>query len=348
MQLVLCPCCGKPVRPRTVTPFSAGPLAWAHGQGFPKSHDISKAIDKAAGAEREVVGTIRKTPSAASENMHDGWRRPWAEGKDKTMDLTAPATPLAATWDGYGTALKPAWEPIILAMKPLDGTFAQNALRHGVAGLNVDGARIEANLNPNDYDDTRRTAPKFSGKYNNGKQGQYRASSGEVPSGRWPANLLLDEVAAAALDAQSGERPSATNTRATNGHHFTAGNAGEPNRSVYLNGAPYAGDTGGASRFFYVAKASRAERERGLEDGNNHHPTVKPLKLMEYLCTLTATPTGGVVLDPFMGSGTTGVACMQTGRGFIGCEIDAGYFEIARRRIEDAAAQLHLPLEMEQ
>ena len=292
-------------------------IMWVYGSGFPKSHDISKGIDKAAGAEREVIGGY----------MHGGSRSSGIKGNDMGQQwhsFTAPATDAAQQWHGWGTALKPAWEPIIVAMKPLDGTFAQNAMKHGVAGLNIDGSRIETgdNLNGGAY------SPSADGMSRNEVFGKYYKRPGEYmqPSGRWPANLILDEEAGTQL--------------------------------------------GESSRFFYCAKASRREREAGLEgmeerevhrygggigrddtptsDPNrpafnrNHHPTVKPLALMRYLVRLTATPTGGVVLDPFMGSGTTGIAALQEGRNFIGIEIDPGYFAIAKKRIEDAAAQLPL------
>ena len=326
-------------------------IMWVYGSGFPKSHDISKGIDKAAGAEREVIGGY----------MHGGSRSSGIKGNDMGQQwhsFTAPATDAAQQWHGWGTALKPAWEPIIVAMKPLDGTFAQNAIKHGVAGLNIDGARIAT-------EDDR--AP--NGIYGNGN-GTNLTASASNPSGRWPANLILDEEAAGMLDEASGNVGGGFGVRGV-GTPNTYGNG----KGLYYrkNGEAVTGqtvgfgDSGGASRFFYCAKASRREREAGLEgmeerevhrygggigrddtptsDPNrpafnrNHHPTVKPLALMRYLVRLTATPTGGVVLDPFMGSGTTGIAALQEGRKFIGIELDPGYFAIAKKRIEDAAAQ---------
>ena len=343
-------------------------LMWLYGQGFPKSHDISKAIDRAAGAEREELGL--------SPNRRPGHEtgKSWKQASPHSMSyqLTAPATPAAALWDGWGTALKPAWEPVIVAMKPLDGTFAQNALRHGVAGLNIDGGRIGTN-----GAEVHTTA----GSGTLGRHGIYgtakeplnskqvaRAEQGlnprYDPSGRWPANVILDEDAAAMLDAQSGESKSIATYRGLSGRH-DAGDQSNQRIKPYTNTVRGHNDTGGASRFFYVAKASRAERNAGLEGlpevptaayGNetiegaarrgrqprhagttqNNHPTVKPLALMRYLCRLTATPTGGVVFDPFTGSGTTGIAALLEGRSFVGCELEAEYAEIARRRIEAA------------
>jgi site-specific DNA-methyltransferase (adenine-specific) len=206
---------------------------------------------------------------------------------------------LHGAFEGFGTALKPAWEPIIVAMKPIEGTFAENAEKWGVAGLNVDGGRIGlddgADLSAiqnchktNDHTVTLNIDGHSQPTYNN--------------KGRWPANLILDEEAGAMLDEQSGRLTSGSGNRRPNG---------------------------GASRFFYCAKASKSER-----GGDNVHPTVKPLKLMEYLCTLTKTPTGGIVLDPFAGSGTTGVACANTGRKYILIEREQKYIDIILARLE--------------
>ena len=259
---------------------------------------------------------------------------------------------------GWGTALKPAWEPIIVAMKPLDGTFAHNAEKHGVAGINIDGSRIgtEARVNPPAGN------VKGGNSYNMSLVGMPQAAPSKDCVGRWPANLLLDEEAGKLLDEQTGELKSGdlkpykqAESNANVGYAVVSG-IREVNRK---------GDSGGASRFFYCAKASKSERNEGLEgmplvecrtgcggemptddDGKardrfkkqaqNFHPTVKPIKLMEYLCTLTKTPTGGTVLDPFMGSGTTGIAAKNTGRSFIGIEKDPEYFKIAEARINNA------------
>jgi len=246
--------------------------------------------------------------------------------------------------------LKPAWEPIIVAMKPRDGTFANNALAWGVAGLWVDGGRV-----PTNGESTERQ--NYASIGYGGSDVPFNSGH---PSGRWPANLILDEEAAAMLDEQSrtltsGRAPETGFVRNTDKHRhayaYFEGNREEPT-ALY-------GDSGGASRFFYCAKASRAERNAGCEgmeekaqgcygefagDGRgrqtehtpttNHHPTVKPLALMRYLVRLTRTPTGGTVLDPFMGSGTTGCACVLEDRDFVGIEVDPDYAEIARRRIE--------------
>ena len=257
-------------------------IAWVYGSGFPKSLDVSKAIDKAAGAEREVVGqrtTGIGTGNGSTPIMGDGNR-----------DITAPSTDAAKQWQGWGTALKPALEPITVARKPLIGTVAENVLQHGTGAINVDGGRVEG--------------------------------------GRWPANFIHD-------------------------------------------GSEEATDLLGASaRFFYCAKASKADRDEGCEKlqersagecvdrvegsagmespragagrtsgSRNHHPTVKPTDLMRYLCRLV-TPPSGIVLDPFMGSGSTGKAAMLEGFAFVGIEREAEYIDIAKARIQSAVGLL--------
>lgn len=253
-------------------------LSWLYGTGFPKSLDISKALDK------------------------------------------SPASEHAKTWSGWGTALKPAWEPILLAMKPLDGTFAENARAHGVAGLSIDAGRIPGVV-------PITTQGASSQIYGGGKGLCPKGKQESTPSeaGRWPANLLLDEEAAKALDAQSGERKS--------GSRRAGVRKGLGCHGAYGDGGPaIEGSAGGASRFFYVAKASKAERGK-----LNNHPTVKPLALLGYLCRLTATPAGGTILDPFLGSGTTLLAARMAGRPAIGVELDEKYCEIAARRLMELA-----------
>ncbi len=337
-------------------------IMWVYGSGFPKSHNISKAIDKAAGAKREVV----KARSGPVPGSHGGGGR-YGHGVDRSV--TAPATPAARLWDGWGTALKPAWEPIIVAMKPRDGTFTQNALKWGVAGMNIDGGRIETE------ESTERQSGVNATCYGeDNRHGMMRGGT----QGRWPANLVhdgSDEVLGLFPRTQSGKCPD--------------GFRGEHRGQVYgkyahnlINPDNVYGDSGSAARFFYCAKASSGERNAGLEgvetrmaaeltgrkDGSrglsgsieygnstnpyanggsvlpraNYHPTVKPLALMQYLAHLTKTPTGGVVLDPFMGSGTTGMGAIMEGREFIGVELNEGYCEIARRRVAGAQPPLFL------
>lgn len=263
-----------------------------------------------------------------------------------------------ATWEGWGTALKPAWEPAVLARKPLIGTIAQNVAAHGAGLLNIGGCRLETSDDLNGGGYSAGAGDRHDGdeswRMKNGAAGDYRP-----PSGRWPANVMLDAAAAALLDEQTGatgggdqatgpSRESGTNWNNT---HGTFNGTDEP--------APFYGDSGGPSRFYYTAKASRSEREAGLDgvapvrrgDGRaaidgpgannprqrsserrNDHPTVKPLALMRWLVTLV-TPPAGIVLDPFMGSGTTGVAALELGFEFIGIDREERYLEIARRRM---------------
>lgn len=387
------------------------------GTGFPKSLDIGKAIDKRAGAEREVVG---RNPHWCEGRTADPGA--YAQGgKHAAENITAPATDLAQTFDGYGTALKPATEFWWLARKPNAGTFAANAEKWGVAGLNIDGTRV--GTGGEDVSRLNGDAATW-GTYGNGPSGQYGVPPDK--QGRYPANLILShspgcvcvgeervagqgptvrstdgeyqadrkawgtknrphpgyadadglETVAAwncvdgcpvkLLGEQSGE--SGNEKRVVGGPPRTKSNhlqqiSGQPRTNAVMN----VGDRGTAARFFqqfeaepflYCAKASRAEREAGLRgvlpcvkcggiDSETHtnergeevkclrcdHPTCKPIALMRWLCRLTKTPSGGVVLDPFAGSGTTCVAALLEGRQYIGIEQDAHYCEIAEARI---------------
>lgn len=228
--------------------------------------------------------------------------------------------------DGKGTALKPAHEPIAIAWKPFKGTIEKCHANHGTAALNIDACRLEGGKN----------VPASSSDAENnvyGKASPRRVDrSGMDPDvGRWPANVLLDEEAAAMLDEQTGELqgPGGPANVGTGSASWLGG--GHP------QGRLYCGEVGGASRFYYVAKPSRAERDAGT--GRNIHPTVKPVDLMAWLVRLV-TPIGGTVLDPFNGSGTTGMACIYEQRHYIGIEREAEYVAIARRRIASVAPML--------
>jgi site-specific DNA-methyltransferase (adenine-specific) len=290
------------------------------GQGFPKSLDVSKAIDARLGSTREVIGYdedyARRNVNGKYGLSVSGNDNEQVRAAEKAV--TAPGSPEAAKFAGWGTALKPAAEHWILVRKPIDGTIAANVLAHGTGGLNIDATRIAAQGRPLRGDHADRPDSESATSCDLGS-GYAR---GATDLGRWPANVTFDEEAAAAL--------------------------GEP------------------SRFFYVSKASRSEREAGLddlpvktggeatdrEDGSaglnspragagrcggrhNFHPTVKSIDLMRWLIRLI-TPPGGWVLDPFMGSGSTGVAAIREGMKFIGIEKEAEYIEIARRRIAHA------------
>jgi hypothetical protein len=421
-------------------------LMWVYGSGFPKSHDVSKAIDKAAGAEREPV-TSEYTGNALYRSNGQN-TRPWME---KALETgyhehagPTPATDDAALWDGWGTALKPAYEPIILAMKPLPSTFAQNALEYGVAGIWVDGCRVGTNgetiiaghssRTPEEgWDRPWRTNPELLDAWRKRKD---ESAAKATRLGRWPANLLLSHAPGCEC---VGVRKVKGDKRGSNGgkvqHQAPGANGiygaydGEINTPMYgdpngtetigawrcVEGCPvrlldegsgetsvtghytksldkpdtsreflgqqlgtrdrrlkgkYAGDTGGASRFFtrfhYSAKASRAERELGLlghipclkcgeldsvthinpktgkeeKCRRNGHPTVKPLDVCRWLCRLTKTPTGGVVLDPFMGSGRIPMAAILEGRDAIGIELERPSFEIAEAGVRWAEKQI--------
>lgn len=312
-------------------------ICWIFSSGFPKSLAIGKAIDKNLGLERKVLGVATHIHSRGKNTAFP--KRPQEtsveqSGRSTVQNapmITAPASDESALWEGWGSALKPAVEYIVLAMKPLDGTFAQNALKWGVAGLNIDGCRIPTkdNLNGGGYSNG-----ESKGMWTPGKDGGgFRRLPGEFvqPPGRWPANLVLDDEAAKLVDQQAGVKKSGARKADTIKKSGSVNCYGKDNRTgkqVYPEDVP--ASEGGPSRFFYTAKPSR--RERGEF---NNHPTVKSLELMKYLCLLTKTPTGGVVLDPFMGSGTTGLACLATGRKFVGIEKEKAYFKIARRRIQE-------------
>jgi len=317
-------------------------LAWMYGTGFPKSYNISKGIDKAVGAEREVVGSGRSGQT----------RHAMAGDFAGAYDVTAPATTDAERWEGYGTALKPAYEPICLAQKPRDGTFVNNALTHGCGGLAIDSSRI-----PTDGPIVKTRSSSFGGAAYGGGNGQYTVSAND--SGRWPANVILDEEAGSDLDVQSGESTSSTHVRKIKARpkQFTKGKE----KAHQTTGQA---DSGGASRFFYCPKASRKEREAGLEgfetsivnDGRatsmdnayqrgdtqrrNTHPTVKPIDLIRYLARLILPPTreDGAprrILVPFSGSGSEMIGCLLAGWDeVVGIEMSEEYAEISRARIE--------------
>lgn len=298
-------------------------IQWLYGQGFPKSVNISKGIDKKFGADREVVSKTVRSGNIKGGQMHAGRKN---VGIKVVCKETKPSTDLAKQWDGYGTALKPANEPIVLAQKPIsEKTIVDNVLRWGVGGLNIDGCRIEFNGDENL--NARQTTTKLSNKKFFDKETRiFEGQQTYDQQGRFPANILLDDQAADMLDYQTGilksggYPPEFTKKQSKNCY----GNYGP-------RGAPkFKTNEGGASRFFYCAKTSKKERGDG-----NIHPTVKPIRLMEYLIKL-ACPPGGIVLDPYMGSGSTGIAAKNLGFKFIGIELDDKYFKIAKKRIEEA------------
>jgi hypothetical protein len=371
-------------------------IAWMYGSGFPKSHDVSKGIDKSDAKDEqqqrrfkftawvqsqgvtakqidEATGTFMGNhytthptqPAVMTREHLEQCRELFAdvprwvelecnkrsvESKNfasrevlgernlplgpgfagstyrdiiGTLDYkdTAPATPAAQQWQGWGTALKPTHEPIVVARKPLIGTVAENVLTHGTGALNIDGCRIGTQSRtfggPEPERDTSQSIEAFAGN---------RAEVTVL--GRWPANVILDESQAAALDAQSGDRLGMRTQRDNKTH--------DSSFHGYLKSNIVAGetregynDTGGASRFFYTAKANTFERPN--VDGIAH-PTVKPLDLMRYLVRLV-TPPGGTVLEPFAGSGTTAEACIIEGFKCIAIEMTDEYLPLILDRI---------------
>ena len=389
-------------------------IAWVYGSGFPKSLDVSKAIDKAAGIDtkrfkawlRSVIeksGITRKELDSCCgftmrfdtpyEDDKIGWGvslpspEKWAVIKTvlgvgstewdvllgrvwrgRAGDLVSPndsmsggnfqrtskgkpVTEAARQWDGWGTALKPALEPITVARKPLSGTVAQNVLEHGTGAINVDGCRVG----------TEESLGRFNHERSGGTSYVVQCRDGMIDNstgkGRFPANLIHDgsEEVLRLFPKNAGACAAASGPTLRNGSESVA-------RGRYngLRGDPaFHGDSGSAARFFYCAKASRSEREegcagidpvqmddsrkegdpggdnprnRGVSKRGNSHPTVKPLALMRYLVRLV-TPPGGVTLDMFTGSGSTGIAAFQEGKRFIGIEIEEKYCEIAVKRL---------------
>jgi site-specific DNA-methyltransferase (adenine-specific) len=314
-------------------------IMWIYGSGFPKSHNIGKAVDKLQGNEREVVGD---NPNHRGDSQFNN-EYTKGLGQDGTI------TKGNSDWEGWGTALKPAHEPIVMARKPLIGTVADNVLEYGVGGINIDGCRVEYK---NEADEKSSIPGSLNSNQNNSLFGMGEGHEHNT-QGRFPANIILDEEAGRILDEQSGKSKSSPNKW-----------EGDNNAAIYgkyekgVRQSTFS-DNGGASRFFYCPKASKKDRDEGLtteakvikgrDEGQdktavaykarpterkNIHPTVKPTDLMGYLIRLV-TPKGGVVLDPFMGSGSTGKAAVREGMEFIGIEREEEYYEIAKQRIEN-------------
>jgi DNA modification methylase len=310
-------------------------IAWLTASGFPKSHDVSKAVDAQAGAVRRDRKVAPQSNAVYS---------PGVRGVDAGAPVTAAAAAAAAAAAGLGTALKPAWEAIVVARKPLSGTVAETWLQHGTGVLNINAARIGSEGGVR-ADGPRAAAGPGAATSFPGRPERME----KLDAGRWPANLALghhedckgsgargtDVLCApgcpvAELNRQSGESASASmplprrpgdalgGTHGDNGLHTVRGHD----------------DEGGAARFFFVAKPRRRERIAGTT--RNLHPTCKPVDLMRWLIRLV-TPPGGIVLDPFAGSGTTGCAAMVEGVRFLGIEKDPDYHALATGRISDWA-----------
>ena len=305
-------------------------IAWISNKTFPKSLNVSKAIDKKLGAEREVVGSKLGLPgyhlsvSDGGQALGKGVSSSTLKTRLAASQITAPGSTEAKQWDGWGTGLKNVVEPIVMGRKPLVGTVAANVLVWGVGGLNIDASRVAADMS--EFVSATGKPRSGMGHAHGFAMGDgYGGENANPPNalGRWPANVILDEYSAGLLDEQSGENP---------------------------------------SRFFYVARASKRDRNEGLGDlpdnvvgsffgnfevpgnkiganpdkpnqpGKNTHPTVKPTALMRYLIKLV-TPAGGTVLDPFTGSGSTGKAALLDGYKFIGAELTEEYLPIIEGRL---------------
>jgi site-specific DNA-methyltransferase (adenine-specific) len=324
-------------------------IAWVYGSGFPKSHNIGKAIDKLQGNEREITGINKNVPKSHNTGTgRYGWNKSDKDYNDNKISKGN------SQWEGWGTALKPALEPITMARKPFKTTVANNVLKNGVGGINIDGCRVGVDENePNKRDNI--------GKINTQSLVYGRESRTErkatLQQGRFPANFIhdgSDEVKDLFPHTKSGNLNKGHKRGDTSVNYSTGGGIVKKN---------YGGDNGNASRFFYCAKANKKDRNEGLEDfeekeaftmsggdkkekvspndtngktlKKNNHPTVKPTDLMRYLVRLV-TPKNGIVLDCFMGSGSTGKACALEGFNFVGIDLDKDYCKIAKARIDKA------------
>ena len=328
-------------------------VSWISNKTFPKSHNVALGIDKHFGHTNRG----KAIPVASKFQAHD------VEEKNKLVsnpvDEYQSRSPESEKWVGWGTGLKPTVEPIVMARKPLDGTIAANVLEWGVGGLNIDASRIATT------DETARKPSVVSEKSLAGFGLGIAMGGSGSPLGRWPANVIFDEYTAGLLDEQSGySKSTGIINRWTNGAKPFGNGAGNPYESIQG-----IADEGGASRFFYVSKANKTDRNEGLDNldaiqsgsftGNadlqtgrkiganphklnqprqNFHPTVKPTDLMRYLIKLV-TPAGGVVLDPFTGSGSTGKAALLDGYQFLGIEMTDDYLPIIQGRLDWAEQQ---------
>lgn len=347
--------------------------------GFPKSLNVSKAIDKAAGATREVVGVkpghesfVDRTDAHSAGGRSEGWEREWRSDPERVRAShleTAPATEDAKRWSGWGTALKPAWEPIVMARKPLRGTAVENVLEHGTGALNIDATRIPMS----DADAAAIEAAQgfMKAGWDKPPTATYNANAADhlMPTidaqahsgGRWPANVVLTDP------IFDGDTPGVVGGGTAAQGHFPDvdsaetrqdgwGFRGERGEERYLEPETY-------SRFFLIPKSARSDREPvtgNLTEGRvspkpdgrqwdipgsastgrrNIHPTVKPVELMRHLVRLV-TPPGGLVLDPFLGSGSTAIAVRLEGFGYVGIEREPEYVRIARARLADLAEGL--------
>ena len=327
-------------------------IMWIYGSGFPKSLNIGKAIDKRNGVQGDVIGTRKVTSSDIGQNS--GWNHLNTDRGDYEY------REIMNEYEGWGTALKPAHEPIVMARKPLEGTNIDNVLKYGTGAINIDGCRIQGDDTGGERKITTRKSRDENNVWtddNSGMKQEENHFADADPKGRYPANVMHD-----GSDVVQDIFPQTSKSVSTKRTRKTVGMFGMPNDVT-----PEYDDEGTAARYFYCPKTSAEERNRGLDhlptkktssmsgrrdshdmegysidndvtgrfvtERKNIHPTVKPQELMKYLCRLV-TPKGGVVLDPFMGSGSTGMAAKDEGFDFIGIEKEQEYFEIAEARIK--------------
>ena len=346
-------------------------IQWIYGSGFPKSLDVSKAIDKAAGAERKVVGERKRNGGPAGMTEDKGWHSGPMAHDDSKVRITEATTEAAKQWEGWGTALKPANEPVCLARKPLsEPTVAANVLKWGTGALNIDGCRVP-------LDGEKKTSGGCAGKTALHEGGISDRVAEDNTKGRWPANVIHDgseEVLNGFPYAPGQYGKAKTDGTPKNNKIFGAMKHGT------LNPVPREDATKSAARFFYCAKTSRAERNAGCESmegkkvsrmntqngseekgeswspidertgktrdrfasvQENNHPTVKPISLMAYLVRLV-TPPRGIVLDPFLGSGSTAIAAIREGHPWVGIELIESHVAIAQARIDAECKQIKL------
>ncbi len=292
-------------------------IMWIYGQGFPKSLDVSKAIDKMSGAKREIVSGNPNHREVSGVN----YKGVYSGGNTGNKYITAPTTESAKQWQGFGSALKPAHEPIVLARKPLsEKTIADNVLKHGTGAINIDGCRVGTELLTYDKTSYREAA---SGEFSNQGQKNYHVGTKAV-AGRFPANLIHDGSDEVISEFPESSKPCGSAKKQDSKLDGVAWgkNIAAKANSNFL----YVGDKGSASRFFYCAKASKKDR------AGSKHPTIKPIALMKYLCRLI-TPPSGLVLDPFAGSGATGQAAIEEGFKVILIEKEMQYIDDINNRL---------------
>lgn len=298
-------------------------ISWIYGSGMPKSQNISKDLDKRAGVERDSIDRIRFDGKSVGKN--DPSKKGWCNSNNTNLMADPnPITDKAKQWDGWGTALKPACEFWTLCRKPLsEKTIAENVLKWGTGGINIDGCRVESEGPIACHKSGKRNIYNMIDGYNKGDSGLHNTQN----NGRWPANIIhdgsdevLENFPVVAPSRKRVDKDIGINPSYTNNGLFSLGGEINSNNSYE--------DKGSAARFFYCSKASSKERE------NNPHPTVKPVDLMRYLCRLI-TPPDGIILDPFMGSGSTGVAALMENFRFAGIELNEDYFQIAQSRLSE-------------